>query len=32
MHWAGTLRAQGRGVDEEQYGKEQQKGKCRRLE
>jgi len=32
MHCTGTLRVQGRGVDQEQLGKEQQNGNCGRLE
>jgi len=26
MHWTGTLRVQGRGVDQEQLGREEMKG------
>jgi len=32
MHQTGTLRVQGRGVDQEQPGREQQNGNCRRPE
>jgi hypothetical protein len=31
-HWTETLEAQGRGIDQEQHGKEEQKRKYRRLE
>jgi len=31
-HWTGALRVRGRGLDQEQLGKEGMKGNCRRPE